>query len=314
MYSCSHYALNLLLDLALKKLLLLLLLATLTLFAKHNIALQVLGSGGPEMGDKRASSAYIVWIDGKSKILIDFGSGASLRFEEVNAKISELDVILLTHLHVDHTADLPALFKASFFTKAFGKIYIYGPEHNNFMPSTEDFIDRLFKNNKGAWQYLGDNLDGSARLQFKAHTIYATRKVVSIYKQKDVNIQAVSVHHGPIPAVAYRVNVGNRSITFSGDMNGDYHALEILAKDTDILVAHNAVPKGSIGVARQLHMTPNIIGQISQKAHPKRVLLSHRMLRTLGREKETLLEISKYYKGSVKFANDKSYYRIKNSK
>jgi len=35
------------------------------LFAKHNIALQVLGSGGPEMGDKRASSAYIVWIDEK---------------------------------------------------------------------------------------------------------------------------------------------------------------------------------------------------------------------------------------------------------
>ncbi len=179
------------------------------------------------------------------------------------------------------------------------------------MPSTEDFIERLFEDDKGAWQYLGDHLDGSARLQLKAHTIDDTRKVVTIYKQGDISIQAVSVHHGPIPAVAYRVNVANKSITFSGDMNGDYHTLETLAKDTDILVAHNAVPKGSTGVAAKLHMTPNIIGQIAQKAHPKRVVLSHRMLRTLGKEKETLSEVHKYYKGSVKFANDKSYYKVK---
>ena len=294
-----------------KKLLLLLLLTPLMLFSKHNIVLQVLGSGGPEMGDKRASSAYIVWVDGKSKMLIDFGGGASLRFEEVGANIPELDVILLTHQHVDHTADIPALLKAAFFTRASGKLHIYGPDENNFMPSTEDFIERLFEDDKGAWQYLGDHLDGSARLQLKAHTIDDSRKVVTIYKQGDISIQAVSVHHGPIPAVAYRVNVGNKSITFSGDMNGDYHTLETLAKGTDILVAHNAVPKGSTGVAAQLHMTPDIIGQIAQKAQPKRVVLSHRMLRTLGREKETLSEVHKYYKGSVKFANDKSYYKVK---
>jgi ribonuclease BN (tRNA processing enzyme) len=295
----------------LKKILLLLLLSPLMLLAEHTIALQVLGSGGPESGDKRASSAYVVWIDGKSKILIDFGGGASLRFEEVNAKIQDLDVILLTHLHVDHTADIPALLKSSFFTRASGDLHIYGPDENRFMPSTEDFIERLFEDDKGAWQYLGDHLDGSASLQLKVHDIDDTRKVKTLYKQGDISISAVSVHHGPIPSVAYRVTVGDKSITFSGDMNGDYHTLETLAKGTDILVAHNAVPKGSTGVAAQLHMTPNIIGQIAQMAQPKRVILSHRMLRTLGKEKETLKEIHKYYKGSVKFANDKSYYRVR---
>jgi len=101
-----------------KKLLFLLLLSPLLLLAQSNqkIMLQVLGSGGPEMNDKRASSSYLIWIDGKSRILIDFGSGASLRFEESDANIEELDMILLTHLHIDHTADLPALLKAGFFT------------------------------------------------------------------------------------------------------------------------------------------------------------------------------------------------------
>ncbi len=281
------------------------------LFGQAKVWLQILGSGGPESGDKRASTGYIVWINGKSRILVDFGGGASLRFEEVNAKIPNLDVILLTHLHVDHTADLPALLKSAFFTRASGNLLLYGPKENNYMPSTEDFIRRLFEYGKGAWQYLGDHLDGSARLQIKAYDIDDSRKVKEIYREGDIHIFAVSVHHGPIPALAYRVNVGSKSITFSGDMNGDYHTLETLAKDTDILVAHNAVPKGATGVAANLHMTPGIIGKIAQKAHPKRVVLSHRMLRTLGREKVTLHEIHKYYKGSVKFANDKSLYRIK---
>lgn len=196
---------------------LLLLLSTLLLLATPSIKLQVLGSGGPESGDKRASSAYLVWIDGKSRILIDFGAGASLRFEEVNAKISDLDIILLTHLHVDHTADIPALLKSSFFTKASGKLDIFGPDKNKFMPSTETFIERLFKDDKGAWQYLGDHLDGSAKLQLKVHDIEKSYKKTLIYKKGKLSISTISVHHGSIPAIAYRVDIGNKSITFSGD-------------------------------------------------------------------------------------------------
>ncbi len=78
-------------------------------------AVQVLGSGGPELADKRASSSYLVWIGGKPRVLVDIGGGAALRFGESGATVSDLDVILLTHLHVDHTADLPALINASFF-------------------------------------------------------------------------------------------------------------------------------------------------------------------------------------------------------
>ena len=173
------------------------------------------------MGDKRASSGYIVWVDGKSRVLIDFGGGASLRFEEAGAKIEDLDVILLTHLHIDHTADLPALLKSSFFVARQRDLPIFGPQSNHFMPSTKSFVERLFKNNKGAWEYMGDYLDGSASFQVKAHTVKETRNVKTIYKSGRLSVQTISVHHGPIPALAYRVNVGSQSITFSGDMNGD---------------------------------------------------------------------------------------------
>ncbi|MFK5975406.1 MAG: MBL fold metallo-hydrolase [Sulfurovum sp.] len=304
-----------------KKIFLLLVISSILIFAKSeplslpffskSVSLQVLGSGGPEMGDRRASSAYLIWINGKSRILIDFGGGASLRFEQSRAKIKDLQVILLTHLHVDHTADLPALLKGSFFTRASGVLDIYGPSGNNVMPNTRGFINRLFNKDSGAWEYLGDHLDGGARLQLKAHNIKESKKLKVIYEKNGIRIIAVSVHHGPIPSIAYRVEVGSKSVTFSGDMNGDYHTLEKLAKGTNILVAHNAVPKNANKVARSLHMTPFIIGEIAQKARVKSLVLSHRMLRTLGREKETRREVKRNYRGKIRFANDNSKYRVK---
>ena len=279
-------------------------------YAQPSITLQVLGSGGPEIGDKRASSGYILWIDEKSKILVDFGAGTALRFEEVGARIEDVDIILLTHLHVDHTADLPTLLKSSYFTKASGHIEIFGPDKNHFMPSTKEFVKRLFNDEKGAWQYLGDHLNGDAPLQIKAHNIAMSRKEKMIYKEGNISIHAVSVHHGPIPAIAYRVNVGEKSVTFSGDMNGDYHTLEKFGFQTDILVMHNAVPKNVRRKKNNLHMTPVIIGEIAQKAEAKSVVISHRMLRTLGREKETHCDIRSNYEGEVSYANDKDIYKI----
>lgn len=37
----------------------------------QGVAVQVLGSGGPELQDKRAMSSYLVWENGQARVLID---------------------------------------------------------------------------------------------------------------------------------------------------------------------------------------------------------------------------------------------------
>lgn len=292
-----------------KKLILVFLFLIASAFAS-DIKVQVLGSGGPELNDNRASSAYIIWVDNKSKILVDFGGGAALRFEEVKAKIEDLDIILLTHLHIDHTADLPALLKASFFSNRFKDIEIYGPDKGLFVPDTKTFINRLFENKKGAWEYMGDFLDGNAQFKLQTTVIPFSKEIKTIYDKNNIKIEAISVNHGPIPATAYKVSIDGKSITFSGDMSGKYSTLEKLAVNSNILIAHNAVPKGAQGVAKNLHMTPDIIGYIAKEAKVKNLVLSHRMLRTLGKEDITKKEIRKYYEGKINFAEDKSIYLV----
>ena len=51
-------------------------------------------------------------------------------------------------------------------------------------------------------------------------------------------------------------------------------------------------------------MPPSVIGQIAADSHVKHLVLSHRMLRTLGKEEQTQAEINKRFSGAMEFAND----------
>src|ERR1700755_995649 len=110
----------------------------------EGVTVQVLGSGGPELQDKRASSSYLIWQDGQARVLVDTGGGSALRFGESGAKMSQLDVILFTHFHVYHSPDFPALIFSSWFEGRDRALPVYGPAGNNEFPSTIDFVRAFF--------------------------------------------------------------------------------------------------------------------------------------------------------------------------
>jgi ribonuclease BN (tRNA processing enzyme) len=273
---------------------------------KKGVAVQVLGSGGPELQDMRASTSYLVWQDGQARVLVDAGSGSALRFGESGANMSELDLILFSHFHIDHSGDFPGLIFSSWFEERDQPLPIYGPAGNSNFPSTVSFVDELFNNQHGVYRYLSELFVPAEKSSYKLqpHNVNVESTSTVIFRDKHLAAYAAQVIHGSVPALAWRVEIGGKSITFSGDTNGEGTSLTDLAKDTDLFIAHNAIPEGATGVERFLHMPPSVIGQIAAKAQVKQLLLSHRMPRTLGKEKETLTEIKKNYSGSVTFAND----------
>ena len=58
-------------------------------------------------------------------------------------------------------------------------------------------------------------------------------------------------------------------------------------------------------------MPPSVIGAIAANAQVKQLVLSHRMLRTLGKEKETETAIRRHYAGPIAFANDLDCFAVK---
>ena len=286
------------------KILFLLFFASLLFGSK--IEFEVLDSGGPEI-DGRASTSYLLWIDGRARLIVDMGSGSMLRFEQSSAQLEDLEAVVLTHLHIDHSVDLPAFIKAGYFSSRKKSLDIIGPQGNTYFPSINEFVHILFGKH-GAYQYMQDVLTPES----DSFTIIPLTVSKSMHKQyKDFSLEMVEVHHGIVPALAVKIVVEQKIIVISGDTNNANHRLEKLAKNADLFVAHHAIPQSTSGYATQLHMSPAIIGAVAKSAHVKKLLLTHRMNRTIGDENKTRQEIEKNYKGKVIFAEDRMKIVIK---
>lgn len=222
--------------------------------------------------------------------------------------------MLFTHFHVDHTADFPVLVKAYYFQSRQTDLPILGPTGNKIMPSVTTWLQDLFGKKHGAYHYLSEFVDKSySNFKLVPVEISADRKHTEIFKKTiaGYQISAIAVTHGPIPALAYRIDMNGCSVTFSGDTSNQTKTLEKLAINTDLLIAHNAVPESSQDkIALNLHMPPSEIGRVAAKAKVKKVVLSHFMQRTEQVKKATLKAIRKQFNGPVFFANDLDVYNL----
>lgn len=273
-------------------------LFTSLLFATK-IELEILGSGGPEL-DGRASTSYVLWIDDEAKLIIDMGSGSMLGFEKSNAKLETLEAIVLTHLHIDHSVDLPAFVKAGFFSDRSQNLDVIAPDGNERFPSTSVFLDNLF-GKRGAYRYMQDVLTPQSD---SFQIIPIDVKNATVKKYGSFTLTMMRVRHGIVPALALRVDVGDKSVVISGDTNNENKVLEKLSNNADLFIAHHAIPEHAQGYATQLHMSPSIIADVAKNAQVKKVVLTHRMNRTRGVEQRSLKIIKSVYVGEVIFAED----------
>ena len=275
----------------------------------QRVKLQMLGTRGPELLDDQASTGYLIWLDNKARIIVDAGPGSLQRFKQSKANFEDVDMMLFTHFHVDHSADFSAYIKGAFFTNKSKDLAVYGPTGSKFVTSATQFVERSISSKNGLYPYLGRFLAPDQPSTYKIDVkdipwSFSDLTIKEISNKDGIRVSTVSTHHGPFPSQGYRVELAGCSISFTGDMSGRLGEMPTLAKNSDILVAHNAIPEGATGIAANLHMTPSYIGKMAKQANVKNLLLTHLMKRSLSVKPETLKLIGKSYKGKVSFPSD----------
>ncbi len=268
------------------------------------VALQVLGSGGPIADDGRASSSYVIWVNGKSRVLIDAGGGAFLRFGEAGASFADLDFVGLSHFHTDHSADLPALLKSGNFSSRKRNLVVAGPDAGGPFPGLEDWLAALLARDNGAFGYLRGYLDGSGGLVRLLRSEVAERGVTRVLDTESVAVDAMHVPHGIVPALAFRVTADGKTLVFASDQNGSNEAFRDFARGADVLVMHLVIPEDATGVATRLHAKPSIVGHIAGDAQPAVLLLSHFMARSLANLEGNVAKVRDAYDGEIVLASD----------
>jgi ribonuclease BN (tRNA processing enzyme) len=237
------------------------------------VTVQILGSAGPRPDSERASASYLLWIDGQARMLVDVGGGAYFRFAQSGAQLSDLWLLAVSHLHPDHISGLPALLWLSEQTRQ-EPLPAAGPSGNDVMPAFPAFLSRLFDQSNGAFQILGGTVGtGERGVPLDVSVIDVTSDdALTVLDRPEMTVTALGIPHGNIPALAYRVQVGDASIVFSTDQNGTSPAFIEFARDADVLVMHLAI---AAGAASALHASPEVVGQVARDAGVGRLVLSH---------------------------------------
>jgi ribonuclease BN (tRNA processing enzyme) len=272
----------------------------------------ILGSGGPG-ATGRAASSYLVSVDGIPRILVDAGPGSFARLGEAKVSLAKTDIVLLTHLHIDHAGEIPGLFKARAVSGSGPLTFnVWGPSgslkrgENAYFPSTTEFFRLLF-GPKGAFAYLSDF---AAPITLHAHDVVAPAAATSgrlLFQEDGLKISAIVGHHGDAPSVIYRIDHGGKSITFSGDIDAKgLPALRAIARGTQLLIFNSVVldPPGSPDILYTLHSPPHAIGEAGSTAGAHALLLSHVSPGVEAQSDAVLKSIRETYAGPVTFAAD----------
>ncbi len=278
-------------------------------------ALQVLGSGGPIAEAARAGTSYLLWIDGEPRLLIDAGAGSFLRFAEAGGKVATLDAILITHLHADHIGDLAGIFNTGGFEGRTEPLAVIGPDAAPRFPGTAEFISRLLSKDGGAFAYNGGYLDGTEnKPQLEPRdipTAEGTAGPSGLDVSNDYSVMAHPVHHGPVPALGYVIEVGDKSFVITGDQSAlsERFLADLTGSKPTILFAHHVI-NGEAGQPVGLHRTPAQIGELAGALEPGRLVLTHNMDRSLVPIADSLSAIGETYSGDVSVAMDLDCYAL----
>jgi ribonuclease BN (tRNA processing enzyme) len=276
-----------------------------------SVAVQILGSGGPRINPFRSSTSYLLWVGDQAKVLVDMGGGALGRFGQAQAKISDLSLVAVSHLHPDHISDLPAFLWLSHEVRK-DPLAIVGPSGNDAAPDFAMFLARLFDEKNGAFPVLGATLGGKRRdipngplssgggVRLDVNVIDVTKAEPSTALDRDgLTVTALGIPHGNMPTLAYRVKVRNVSIVFSSDQMGTDPKFVDFAKGANVLIMHLALAAGVKN--NPLHAAPDVVGHVAHDAGVGRLIVSHIGIFDLD---AALADVKKTYTGPLTVGAD----------
>jgi len=290
------------------------------LCASHDVAVEVLGAGGPMHAGGRGGSAYLLWLHHKPALVVDMGGDTPAKLSAAGVEAGSVPLVLISHLHPDHVSGLADFLWGEINAPRKTPLALAGPEGGgDGFPAIGDFLHHSFDKG-GLYPRMAGLFDGSAfalnvqPVSVRAQTIIAN--------PLGLTIAAYGVDHGPAPALAYRVAGEGFAVVFGGDQTYADPGFGHFAMGADLLVIHAMLTDKAKGDALTHSVgLPDDLGARAKEAAPKRLVLSHLMGAPEGSANHGLWSLSdiggvktrvaEFYSGPVELARDGSCYVVR---
>jgi ribonuclease Z len=268
--------------------------------------LVLLGTGCPSVDLDRHGPANLVDGGPGSRLLVDCGSGVTHRLLEAGCPGSEIDALLLTHLHSDHIVDLFQLIISSWHQ---GRVYpqkIFGP------PGTHKFVNGLME----LWKpELDQRIAHEKRPSIDALSVEAHEIAGGDTLQfAGTRVRVVAVNHLPVKhAFGFVFETPQARLAISGDTTY-CPALIDAAKGCDLLLhevlIHRELPviegkrtTETIEAMQAYHTVSDQVGKVATEMAAGKLVLTHFVPPKFD-EQNLLDEVRRDYNGPIIIGED----------
>ena len=253
---------------------------------EYDIKLTFLGTGAPRPSPTRYGPSILLEA-GETKLLVDAGPGMRQRIFQAGGfeLLTDIDTVLITHLHFDHTIELPNLWLTGWLFGRKKNMKVYGPE------GTEDFMS-----------HFEQAFDWDLRYRYLTNVHVEGSDLITtdiepgvFYNQDGLKITAFDVAHLPLDpeteellglegaTFGYRVDYKGRSVVFSGDTRSlpGSKIIEI-SKGVDVLIHETQIPYPGdskeaklANVSMIVHSSPEQVAYVFNETRPRLGIYHH---------------------------------------
>ena len=213
----------------------------------------IIGSG-VVMPNLRRRSPGLVIEAGEEILLFDCGPDILRGLLSAGYRHQEIDRILISNFHPDHTLGLAHFLFASWYDlePRSRDIMIAGP------PGLSDLLEGFYSIYPG-W------------LEGKDYRVVVHEITGNEWSGKGWKVRSGPVKHNP-ESIAYRLeDDSGKVVVYTGD-TGYCESLVELARGADLLISECSFPNA---VDLPAHLNPSQVGRIARKAGVRKVLLTH---------------------------------------
>src|SRR5262245_4150914 len=217
--------------------------------------LQFVGCGDAFGSGGRSHTCFHVTGE-RSNFLIDCGASSLPAMKRCQVNRDAIDVVLITHFHVDHVAGLPFFLLDAQFSRRARPLVIAGPE--GIEMRLEQAMETLFEH--------------SSKTKQKFDLSVVPLKPEQSRNFEGLKVTPFQVRHGDSggPFLAYRIETEGRIITYSADTEWT-ETLVPAARGADLFVCeaytYDRIVKN--------HLSLKTLEQHLPRIAPKRLVLTH---------------------------------------
>lgn len=194
--------------------------------------------------DKRLRSSLLITINGKNYTI---DTGPDFRYQMLRENVTDLDGILFTHEHKDHTAGLDDIRPFNYLRKKNMDIYC------------DELVEKALKRD---FYYAFENSYPGVP-QINLHTI---NKNQSFYLQEDIEVIPIEVMHYKLPVLGFRI----ANFTYITDCKTISEQELEKVKGTEVLVINALREEEHVS---HLNLTQAL--ELIEKIQPKQAYLTH---------------------------------------